>query len=138
VDYPTACANWKREFAEWEKNGEIRQNHDGTFEDYEYWEYADTPDSETCRPIFTEEPTWWQVYETVSEGTPVSPPFATAEELIDYLVENGDFWDQRRGAHPPSREAVESFVKDGWAPSMIVDSQRGVVAKGINACEPEK
>ena len=31
----------------------------------------------------------WQVWETVSGGSPVTPVFASAEELIDYLVENG-------------------------------------------------
>ena len=74
--------------------------------------------------------TWWQVYETVSEGTPVSPPFATPDELIDYLVAHGDFWDQQRRERgdtimnndPWSREQAEAFVRGpGWAPSMVVE-----------------
>jgi len=65
--------------------------------------------------------TWFQAYETVSEGTPVTPPFATQEELIDYLATRGDFWDQHRGEGPWPRENARKFVLgSGWAPSMIV------------------
>lgn len=62
---------------------------------------------------------WWQVWETVSEGSPMTPAFATCGELIDYLVANGDAWDQKRGDGGWSRENAESFVKAAWAPSMI-------------------
>lgn len=54
------------------------------------------PEREYYRSWKDEDATWFQVWETVSEGTPVTPPFATKEELIDYLVANGDFWDQKR------------------------------------------
>jgi hypothetical protein len=59
----------------------------------------------------------------------VTPAFATAEELIDYLVANGDYWDQERRKEgesemqcdPWPREAAEKFVRgSGWLPSMIV------------------
>lgn len=69
---------------------------------------------------------WWQAYETVSEGTPVSPAFATAEELIKYLVKNGDFWDQQRSDRGMStkcgysQKAAEEFVRGGWAPSAMM------------------
>jgi hypothetical protein len=45
----------------------------------------------------TEPPTgdWWQVWETVSEGSPVTPAFETAEALIEHLVQHSDAWDQR-------------------------------------------
>lgn len=93
------------------------------------------------------EPTWYQVYETVSEGTPVTPPFETREELVEYLVENGDFWDQRRRAEGPrggfqmpcapwSRKSAESFVMgSGWAPSMVISG--GVVRSGAGDFEAE-
>ena len=80
-----------------------------------YWEWRWTPpDRRYYRPAFTEEPTWYQVYEDVSEGTPVSPPFETAEELIDYLAANGDFWAQKSGTPPPTREAAAQFVRNGF------------------------
>ena len=65
-------------------------------------------------------PTWYQIYETVSEGTPVTPPFATKEELITYLTKNGDFWDQKRGHGAYSRQAAENLVNGGYAPSGII------------------
>ncbi len=86
------------------------------------------------------EQTWWQVYETVSEGTPVTPPFETQAELVEYLVANGDFSDQRRRAEgnsfmpcaPWSRKQAESFVfGSGWAPSLVVDYGR--VMSGVEA-----
>ena len=89
------------------------------------------------------EPTWFQVYETVSEGTPVTPPFEKQQELVDYLVANGDFWDQSRRAEgsrggfqmpcaPWSRKNAESFVMTtGWAPTMVVDG--GKIMSGVEA-----
>ena len=100
-----------------------------------YWEYASVPDEMTCRPRFTEEPTWFQAYQTVSEGTPTTPPFATREELVDYLVENGDFSHQRypNDFQKPSRSAATAFVNSGYAPSMMVVG--GAVLDSYEAAE---
>lgn len=69
----------------------------------------------------------WQVWETVSEGSPVTPVFATAEELIEFLVNEGNKWDG-----PISREAAEKFVKgSGWVPSMVIAD--GKMYKGIES-----
>jgi hypothetical protein len=58
----------------------------------------------------------YQVWETVSEGSPISPVFATAEALIDWLCQPGD--GMRQGY---SRQAAEAFVRgSGWVPSMVV------------------
>ena len=106
--------------------------------------YGSPPDPIYYRPSWEESnATWLQVYETVSEGTPVSPPFETPEELVDYLVENGDFWDQRRRANPNRfsvincdpwpRDRAEEFVRSGWAISFVIDSnglRSGVAALG--------
>lgn len=88
--------------------------------------HATAPSPECYRPAWgAEDATWWQAYETVSEGTPVSPPFATADELVEYLATHGDFWDQKRGAGPWNRASAEAFVKhDAYVPSMmVVDGQ---------------
>lgn len=56
----------------------------------------------------------WQVWETVSEGSPVTPVFDTPEKLIDYLVTVG-IWDTKY-----SVEAATAFVmKKGWVPSSL-------------------
>lgn len=63
----------------------------------------------------------WQVWETVSEGSPVSPVFKTSDELVDYLVNQSGV----------SREAAEKFVTCGWVPSMVVSG--GNAYKGIES-----
>ena len=122
--YAEAVAEWTAGYAKWEA-GERKS-------DCEFWEWeGNPPDPDYYRPEFTEEPTWFQVYQTVSEGTPVTPPFATEDELIDYLVENGDFWCQERpNESPPSRESATAFVKSGWVPSGLVHGGR--VTTGID------
>jgi hypothetical protein len=92
-----------------------------------FLEEEQSPDSENRMPDWKdEEKTCWQMYETVSEGTPVTPVFETKEALVDYLVEHGTFWDQERGRNGQqkspkwSREAAQRMVEDEWAPSGII------------------
>jgi hypothetical protein len=139
--FEDAAAKWKDDFRKWEA-GEREEWIGDSADGQEYWEYnGDPPDRAYYRPWKDGEGTWFQVWETVSEGTPVSPPFATKQELIEYLVEHGDFWDQQRrreglggliDCQPWSRASAEGFVNGpGWAPSFIADS-RGV-RKGVEA-----
>lgn len=126
-DYDTAAKEWMEEFEVWK--GESEKERDYKY----YWEYNSPPDEDLCRPKFTEEPTWYQVYETVSEGSPVSPPFATKKELIEYLVQYGDFWTQKQGNKPPSREAITNFVNSGHCFSMTITN--GTIKMGIDSCD---
>jgi len=66
------------------------------------------PEPEWYRPAFDQEPTHYQVYEDVSEGTPVSPVFATEDELLAWLIGEGH-----------SEHAAREFIKDKWVPSML-------------------
>lgn len=124
--FSTAVKEWKDGFAKWEA-GERPDYCSSENKNIEFWEWdGEPPDREYYRPYRDEEATWFQVYETVSEGTPVTPPFATAEELVEYLSKNGDFWDQARAREgripsaPWGDEAARKFVGCGWAPSMLV------------------
>lgn len=112
-DYQSAAEQWMAGYAAF-----VPDKHSQYF-----WEYEGPPDSERyrARRWTSEEATHYQVYETVSEGTPVSPSQPSKEALVDYLVGHGDFWDQRRGVGGWSRESAERFVKHEWAPSMIVE-----------------
>ncbi|WP_146208404.1 M20 family metallopeptidase [Cupriavidus plantarum] len=63
-------------------------------------------------PLYFADPalkTAYQVYENVSEGTPVSPVFASLEELMDWLFKQGF-----------SLEQAQTFIADGHCPSFVV------------------
>jgi len=64
----------------------------------------------------------WQVWEIISEGSPISPVFKTSEDLIEYLIHEGH-----------SRLDAERFVKSGWCLSTVVIS--GLVLSDIDSCE---
>lgn len=117
--FAKAAAEWKEEYAKWER-GERPDYCSAENKELEYWEWNGMPpDRDYYRPWEDAEATWVQVWETVSEGTPVTPPFATPAELVDYLATNGDYWDQKRGDGPWPRTNAEKFVADGRAPSFV-------------------
>ncbi len=133
--YEPVAKKWLSDCILWAK-GEHEDQRTETGEERPgyFWDWhGDPPSEESYRPEFETEPTWLRVYETVTEGTPVSPAFATADELIDYLCEHGDYWAKERGTPPPSRKAATQFVSGGWAPSMVISG--GVVKCGIDACD---
>lgn len=122
--FVAAVEEWKAGYAAWEAG-----DHQGMDGDYEYWGYAGAPpdDRSMYRPWADAEATWYQVWQTVSEGSPVTPPFETKEELIRYLAKNGDEWDQDRGEGGWGYEAAKRFVDAGWAISFIASDETGVV-----------
>ena len=118
--FDDALAKWNEEYQMW-KAGTHPDQLNSRFanragDEFQEW-IGGPPNPLHYRPAFTEEATWFQVYQTVSEGTPVSPPFATKEELVEHLVKHGDDY-----GSPVSRAYAEQFVKDGWAISMVADS----------------
>lgn len=138
--YIDALNEWIENHNEWER-GTHRDfaEHSDKHRYYAQWA-GNPPRVDYYRPKWAEgEATWFQVYETVTEGTPVTPPFATREELVDYLVANGDLWDQQRRARgsempcdPWPRKQAEAFVfGDGRAPSLIISG--GTVKTGVEA-----
>ncbi len=129
-NYDKAAKQWIEDCASWSR-GEYKDQWDSC---KYYWEYEPPPDEQYCVPYDPDDEdlcTWYQAYETVSEGTPVSPAFATREELIDYLSTYGDFWEQSRAAREgrpvrlSSRETVTKFVMGGHAFSMAVVNTPG-------------
>ena len=119
-DFDTAANKWEFEYEFWKTGKHPDQLRDPDLRTRKFWEWWEAPpDRDYYHPKW-DNADWYQVYETVSEGTPVTPPFATKDELIDYLVANGDFWDQRRGSGGWDRRNAESFVADEWAPSFVV------------------
>jgi hypothetical protein len=63
----------------------------------------------------------WQLWETVSEGSPASPVFGTAEELAGWMssLPSDDL------SYAPYDSALAWVTGDGWGPSLVV-SHRGI------------
>jgi len=66
----------------------------------------------------------WQLWETVSEGSPISPVFPIEELFVEYLVGEGY-----------SLSAAHGFCKAGYAPSFVIANR--VMYKNIESCEGE-
>jgi len=78
-----------------------------------------------------EEKTHFQLYETVSEGTPLSPPMPSLEALAAWLVDGYEYYSS--DDHRLSYEEWLRMCKAGWAPSgLVVNGQytAGFVAIG--------
>lgn len=74
--------------------------HPDAKEAYDAWKETPIPTGEG-----------WQMWETVSEGSPVTPVFPTAEGLVEHLVSEMGH----------TRKAAEAFCVDGgWVPSMMI------------------
>jgi hypothetical protein len=63
----------------------------------------------------------YQLWETVSEGSPVSPVFETEDAFVAYLVGEGH-----------SEEAARKFIDAEWAPSMVMSVENGKVEIASN------
>lgn len=85
--------------------------HPGQRAEAEAWEPTEPPKGDG-----------WQLWETVSEGSPVSPVFATSDELAAWMS------DPERGKRWVPQEVAAKFIADGWAPSFIASAQTGVVS----------
>lgn len=93
---------------------------DGTFED---WEGA-RPSYEGRMPNWPEsERTHFMMYENTSEGTPISPAFATPEDLARWLADTG------ASAFADMTATYERWLRvarGGWAPTLTYTAGAGV------------
>lgn len=64
----------------------------------------------------------WQMWETVSEGSPVSPVFATSDEFVAWLISEGY-----------SESNARKFIEVQWTPSMVMIN--GEVKSNIESLE---
>ena len=64
----------------------------------------------------------WQLWETVSEGSPISPAFASAEDLAAWMAE------PERGHNWMPAKAAAKFISEGWAPTFVDSPQTGLVS----------
>ena len=110
--YSEAIRAWVDGYNAWE-SGE--KNDHPEVKDYEDWAGA-APAKSRYFPFAKEEATWYQAYESVSEGTPISPPFPTREDLAAWLADGEDLVGQKW-----SEEAAKKLVYgDGYLPTAIL------------------
>jgi hypothetical protein len=93
-------------------------------------DYHGCPDRNDYMPEWTEDvATHYMMYETTSEGTPISPAFATPEELARWLADTGA---SAFGNETASYEGWLRVAKGGYACSAIGAPGHGLIS-GVEA-----
>lgn len=72
----------------------------------------------------------WQLWETVSEGSPITPVFATPEDLARFMVANS--WGSQEAKMASSFDVAMRFIDAGWAATMYESPERGI-EEGVEA-----
>ena len=125
-DFSSNLKEWEENEAKWKEG--LRDDFKGGWkplEDdekgmtFEAW-YGGKPCADDYMPEFPEEErTHLMMYETTSEGTPISPAFETPEELARWLADNNA---SAFGRMTATYDQWLATCKAGWAPSAIMDS----------------
>lgn len=96
---PSTCPTCKGSHGIWPSKEAKRK--------YDCWKKIEPPKGEG-----------YQIWETVSEGSPITPVFKTPEELARYAAENP--W----GASVATYESWMKFILgDGWSPSFVTSAK---------------
>lgn len=99
------------------------------FSDYD----GDRPNPDDYMPKWpAEQATHLMMYETCSEGTPISPAFETPEELARWLADNNASAFGRMGA---TYEQWLATCRGAWAPSMVIANGR--MMSGVEAASQD-
>lgn len=129
-DWAELAREWDEARAKWER-GEFPDyaSDESKAMPYDQWS-GRRPYSEDYMPRWSaEEATHLMMYETTSEGTPISPAFATPEELARWLVDNNA---SAFGRDTASYEAWLRVARGGYAPSAVYSSDTGLQS-GVKA-----
>lgn len=125
-NYDQAARRWLENCALWARGEHPDQPADTEF----FWDWDGPPPSQeyyrTGRWAFApEEATWYMMYETTSEGTPISPSFSTPEEVARYCADNRV---SAFAGQPASYEDWLYVARGGYAPSGMVLGDGSVVS----------
>jgi hypothetical protein len=121
---------WNEENAKW-SNGEFPTYASEENKKLTYSEWAgDQPKSCDYMPEWPDsECTHYMMYEDTSEGTPISPAFATPEELARWLTDTGA---SAFGGITASYESWLRVANGGFALSAVYTPKTGLV-NGVDA-----
>lgn len=136
-DYQHRVKDWDEGAAKWAEG--LRADYEGGWQPigyveattYEGWS-GSRPKAEDYMPQWPDaERTHLMMYEDTSEGTPISPVFATPEELARWLTDNGA---SSFGSDTASYESWLRVARGGFAPSAVFTLATGLV-NGVDAIE---
>jgi hypothetical protein len=133
--YEKQAADWDEEYAKWQR-GLCRCHSPGggwqlveeKYRNTRYTDYGGTrPSPDDYMPNWPEDQrTHYMMYEDTSEGTPISPAFATPEELARWLVDNEA---SAFGKSTASYEGWLAVARGGFAPSCVLEN--GQMKSGV-------
>ena len=135
--YGNEAAEWDEAWAKWQEglcenygDGEKWKPIDPKHRHMRYTDYAGPrPSPDDHMPDWpAEQRTHYMMYEDTSEGTPISPAFATPEELARWLADTGA---SSFGRSTATYEQWLPICKGGWAPSMAL--AEGRLLSGVEA-----
>lgn len=90
----------------------------GTVEHYD----GQRADADAWQPTEPPEGDGYQLWETVTEGSPASPVFASADDLAQWLTTREGGRQAGPGGRPMSLEQAQGFVGAGWAPTGVLNA----------------
>ena len=144
-DFESDLKNWKEEYDKWNegymkdwdnkthKDVWVKRTGNALTDAYYEW-FGKRPEKEDYMPQWTEEEaTHYQMYETVSEGTPISPVMASPEELARWLTDNDA---NASGRMTASYEGWLRVCKGGYACSAVfIDGKFQSGVEGMKDCK---
>jgi len=72
---------------------------------------------------------WWQLWEDISEGSPITPAFADKEDLVVYLAEVGDSMYRRRWSCGMGMREARRLVEFSMADECAVRAVHGLTGR---------
>ena len=125
TEYTRCLARWEEGYAKWQEG--LQEDWMNSTDDVNAWKpledenqewTSEKPDPNDYMPEWTPgEATLYVMYETTSEGTPISPGFVTLEELASWLAKN------RASAVGGTTATYAQWLttcKQGWAPTGVM------------------
>lgn len=103
-------------------------------ESFEEW-HGEKPDPMSYMPWFPEsDRTHWQMYENVTEGTPISPVMDSAEDLAQWLADNRA---SAFAGQTATRDQWLATINAGSAPSAVSLPGKGLIS-GVEAMSEDR
>jgi hypothetical protein len=121
IYYEDVLDEWIENHYLWLKKEHPDQKEYSETKNYKYYaEWVGSPPDIEEYLIEKEPLVWVQMFENISEGTPLSPSFETKKELIKWLSENKNYWDEG----PMPYEGAKKFVEQGYCSSFIIQNNK--------------